>query len=171
MLGARWLLFFLLCCCGCWTVGLSVIMRGGRREGFRGNLVMDLRGQRITTKLPSCEVRWYQTLDTCGEVRGPWRIMGTLISWDSTLPRPRSRLKAISHQEHVTGSKKKGKSMYGIKLIVFHSIYYSLLESSARRNGFRDARLFLAPAPFLVRGFLTSLSFRKGKEKTVPQIS
>lgn len=37
--------------------------------------------------------------------------------------------------------------MYGIKLIVFHSIYYSLLESSARRNGFRDARLFLAPAP------------------------
>lgn len=37
--------------------------------------------------------------------------------------------------------------MYGIKLIVFHSIYYSLLESSARRNGVRDARLFLAPAP------------------------
>ena len=43
MLGARRLLVFLLCCCGCWTVGLSVIMRGGRREGFRGNLVMDLR--------------------------------------------------------------------------------------------------------------------------------
>ena len=61
--------------------------------------------------------------------------------------------------------------MYDKKLIVFHSIYYSLLESSARRNGTRDAHLSLAPAQVHARGLLTSLSLRKGKEKQSPKIS
>ena len=58
--------------------------------------------------------------------------------------------------------------MYGIKLIVFHSIYCSLLESSARRNGIRDAHLFLAPAQVHARGFFL-FGVVKRKRKTVPQ--
>ena len=59
--------------------------------------------------------------------------------------------------------------MYGIKLIVFHSIYCSLLESSARRNGIRDAHLFLAPAQVHARGFFL-FGVVKRKRKTVQQI-
>jgi hypothetical protein len=60
--------------------------------------------------------------------------------------------------------------MYGIKLIVFHSIYCSLLESSARRNGVRDARLFLAPAPVHAPRVL-DLFLVAQKEKQSPKIS
>jgi hypothetical protein len=59
--------------------------------------------------------------------------------------------------------------MYGIKLIVFHSIYYSLLESSARRNGVRDARLFLALAPVHAPRVLDLFLVAQRKRKTVPQ--
>lgn len=68
------------------TVGLSVIVRG--EKAFEGNLWWDLRGQRIQQSYPA---KYDGTLDTCGEVRGALAYMGTLISWDLTLPRPRSR--------------------------------------------------------------------------------
>jgi len=57
---------------------------------------------------------------------------GTLISWDVISPgrgQGKPLAKACDRLKIIK------KTMYGIRLIVFHSIYHSLLESSARHNG------------------------------------
>ena len=83
----RWLLgFSLLCCCGCWDGWAKRYSEGW--EGFRRQPGRGICADNAYNKATKYDGTYVG--HTCGEVRGALAYMGTLISWDLTLARPRS---------------------------------------------------------------------------------